>query len=117
MGEKINFNSLLKAAETNKKGLIRLKEAAVSLQQFEIASQLRELERKIFPETEESIAAKEKAKKLNLLFKMVDLKIPEDKCWLIAETLTAFNEKKGSFSIEDAAIIRAKEVGIFLNED
>jgi hypothetical protein len=47
------FKQLIEAAKKNRKGLIRLKNAAVTLHEFELASQLRELETKNFPETEE----------------------------------------------------------------
>lgn len=111
------FKQLIEAAKKNRKGLIRLKNAAVTLQEFELASQLRELETKNFPETEEVKAAKKQAKDLNLLFRMVDLNVSEDKCWLIAETLKLYNKKKGKFDIKDAAKIRAKEVELFFTEE
>lgn len=111
------FKQLIEAAKKNRKGLIRLKNAAVTLQEFELASQLRELETKNFPETEEVKAAKKQAKDLSLLFRMVDLNVSEDKCWLIAETLKLYNKKKGKFDIKDAAKIRAKEVELFFTEE
>lgn len=111
------FKSLIEAAKKNKKGLIRLKNAAVTLMEFELASKLRDIEIKNFPETEAVKAAKKQAKELNTLFRMVDLNISEDKCWLIAETLRLYDKKKGKFDIKDASKIRAKEVEVFFNEE
>ena len=47
------LTDLVEKAKSNKKGLIMLKNTAVRCQQFELASQLRELETSLFPETDE----------------------------------------------------------------
>lgn len=110
------FNQLIEAAKKNRKGFNRLKNAVVTCQQFELASQLRDIEKEAFPETEEVKLAKEQAKKLNLAFRMVELNISEDVCWLIAETLKMHNEKQDEFSIDDAVKLRLKKEELFLNE-
>ena len=111
------INELIEAAKKDRRGLIRLKNAAVTLGNFEFAAKLREIETKYHPETEEQKAAKKRAKELNLLFRMVDLNIPEDKCWLIEQTLKDAQKKKGKFSIDCATKLRIKEVEIFYTED
>ena len=110
------FEQLIEAAKKNRKGFNRLKNAVVTCQQFELASQLRDIEKEAFPETEEVKLAKEQAKKLNLAFRMVELNISEDVCWLIAETLKMHNEKQGKFSIDDAVKLRLKKEELFLTE-
>lgn len=110
------FEQLIEAAKKNRKGFNRLKNAVVTCQQFELASQLRDIEKEAFPETEEVRLAKEQAKKLNLAFRMVELNISEDVCWLIAETLKMHNEKQGKFSIEDSVKLRLKKEELFLTE-
>lgn len=110
------FNQLIEAAKKNRKGFNRLKNAVVTCQQFELASQLRDIEKEAFPETEEVKLAKEQAKKLNLAFRMVELNISEDVCWLIAETLKMHNEKQGEFSIDDAVKLRCKKEELFLTD-
>ena len=110
------LKQLVEAAKKDRKGLIRLKNAAVTLGEFEMAAKLREIETTNFPETDEVKSAKQKSKELNLLFRMVDLNVPEDKCWVIYETLKLHNKKKGKFDLKDAAKIRAREVELFFNE-
>lgn len=107
----------VEAAKKNRKGLCRLKKAAVTLQAYELASQLREIETKNFPETEDVKAANKKSKDLALLFRMVQLEIPTDKCWLIAETLKVYNKKKGKFDLMDAAKLLAKKEELFFTAD
>lgn len=110
------FEQLIEAAKGNRKGFNRLKNAVVTCQQFELASKLRDIEKEAFPETEEVKLAKETAKKLNLAFRMVELNISEDVCWLIAETLKMHNEKGGEFSIDDSVKLRLKKEELFLTD-
>lgn len=104
---------LVESASKNKKAINQLKVAAVTCQQFEIASQLRMIEKENFPESEEVKQAKEQAKKLNLLFRMVDLNISEEICWVIYETLKVYNEMKEDVSIKDVSKILTKKEEIF----
>lgn len=108
------FNELIEKAKKNRKGMKRLKDAIVTCQHYELATKIREIEREVFPETDEVIKAKEDAKKLNLIFRMVDLDITHDTCYLIEQTLKMHREKGGDFSIEDAVALRLKNEEIFL---
>lgn len=110
------FNDLIESAKKNRKGFNRLKHAVVSCQQYELASKLRTIELEAFPETEEVKKAKEDAKKINLLLRMVDLNIKEDLCWLIAEALKEYKEKNGTFSVEDATRLVLKKEEIFFTD-
>lgn len=110
------LTQLIESAKKNRKGFQRLKNAVVTCQQFELAVKLKEIEKEAFPETEEIKLAKEKAKKLNLLFRMVDLNISEDVCWLIAETLKVHLEKQGEFSIDDATKLLFEKSEIFIED-
>ncbi len=110
------LKQLIEAAKKNRKGFKRLKEAVVTCQQFELAAELRGIEKDTFPETEEVKLAKEQAKKLNLLFRMVDLSISEDTCWLIVQTYNCYTEKQGEFSIDDAIRLQFKKEEIFLTD-
>jgi hypothetical protein len=99
------LNKLLESAKENKKGLILLKNTAVTCQNYELASNLRELEKTLFPVTETQKSAKDRAKHLNLIFRMVGLNIAEKQCWIIEEALKGYNKKKGKFGIDDASKI------------
>lgn len=110
------LQKLLVDVKTNKKALIRLKNTAVTSMNFELAAKLREMEVKLFPETKEEKDAKELAKKLNLVFRTVDLSISDETCWLIHETLREFNKKKGNYSIKESSKLLAKQKEIFNND-
>lgn len=105
---------LLEDAKKNKKGLIMLKNTAVRCQNFELASQLRQIERDKFPETQKEKDAKRRAKDLNLLFRMVDLNISDKACLVIYDTLEMFKKKKGKFGIDDASKIKCSIDDMFL---
>ncbi len=105
---------LLESAKKDKNGLIRLKNTAVRCQNFELASELRTLELKLFPETKEEKDAKELVKKLDLVFRMVDLKIDDRTIWVIQETMKVYGKKKGKFDLKDASTIVAKSKEIFV---
>lgn len=107
------LNGLIEKAKTSNKLLRDLKLAAYNANLLELAAELRLMETELFPESNESKSAKEKAKKLNLVFRMVDLNISEPVCWLIAETLNAYKSKKGKFSMVDAANLIDRKEKIF----
>lgn len=108
------FMKLLEDAKKNKKGLIMLKNTAVRCQNFELASQLRGIEREKFPETKEEKDSKHRAKELNLIFRMVDLNISDKHCLIIYEALKLFVKKKGKFGIDDASKIVCKINDMYL---
>ena len=106
------LTDLVEKAKGNKKDLIMLKNTAVRCQQFELASQLRELETSLYPETDEEKEAKKLAKEINLVFRMVELNVSEDVCWLISQALKVHTKTKGKFSTLDATklIVKRKEL-------
>lgn len=104
---------LLNDSKKNKQALILLKTACVKVGNYELASKLRDYERKHFPVTKEAKDAKESAKKLNLLFRMVGLDMDDSACWLVYETLKVFKKRKGNFDIEQAAKIVCKMQDLF----
>lgn len=106
------ITQLIEAAKKDKKTLIFLKNAAVRSQLFEVAANIRELENELFPDTDEQKAAKIKAKEINLLFRMVELNVSEDVCWLISETLKVHSKMKGKFSLWEASqlVVKRKEL-------
>ena len=107
------LNALLKEAKKKKGTVIDMKNLAVKCQLFELASELRQIEREKFPDTREEQFAKKVGKELNTVFRMVDLNISEETCWLIYQTLEKFKNKKGKFSIHDAANLKVKQKEIF----
>lgn len=107
------FMNLVVHAKNDKKKLVALKEMAVKCQNFELAANLREIERQYFPETEEEKKAKKEAKKLNLIFRMVKLNIPDEVAWLISETMKKYRRRRGNFDLKDAADLMDNKDKIF----
>lgn len=111
-----DLRALYEKSKENKKAFNNVKQLAVKCQMFELAARLREEEKTLFPETEEVKNAKQEAKRLNIIFRMVDLNIPESACWIILETVKVYNEKGVSFSIDEASALKCKQQNIFSEE-
>jgi hypothetical protein len=107
------FEQLIEKAKQDKYDFLLLKNTVVKLQQFELAAQLREIERNLFPESDEEKKAKEIAKEIKTLLSMVDLNAPDATCFIISETLRLYDKKKGEFTLEDAVRIKVKCENIF----
>ena len=103
------MNELLEAAKTSKLNLIALKNMAVKLQLFTVADQVRTIQEELYPDSPEEA----EAKKLNLVFRMVDLSIPEDVCFLINMTLKRYWKRKGNFDVKDAAELVCERKRLF----
>ena len=100
-------------AKKEKKKLLALTEVAIKCRQFELASKFREMEKELFPLTEEENKAKELAKEISIVFRMVKLNVSDDVCWLISETLKIHSKMEGSFSVNEASELIAKRNRLF----
>lgn len=107
------FKELLVNAKKRKKGIVKLKEAAVVCQQYELAVALREIELKAFPETKAIKKIKEDAKNLRSMFLMLNINVDAKTCWLISEAFKVLNKKKWNFSELDASKLILKQEKIF----
>jgi hypothetical protein len=107
-------DKLLESASKSLETLNELKNLAVKLGNYELGAKCRELEKQLFPETQDEIEAKEKAKELKLLFEMVQLNVPTDVCFKIFTTLETFKKKKGKFDLKDASKIIADNKRLFI---
>lgn len=107
-------DKLLENASRNIETLNELKNLAVKLDQYELGAECRKLEKELFPETDEEKIAKEKAKELNLIFRMVDLNIEDEICFRIFKTLELFRKKKGKFDLSDASKIQVESKKLFI---
>ena len=110
------LNELLETAKTERTVMLSLKHLAVKARNYELASKLMEIETTNFPETDEIKNIKELEKKLNGVFRMVDLNPPKGCSWLIYETIKAYNECEGNFDIKMASKLIAKKQQIFDEE-
>lgn len=107
--------NMFNAAKKDKKTFLAFKNLVVKTQQFELACTVREIEKELFPETEEEKQAKEIATKLNLAFRMVELNVTEPVCWLISETIKMYDKMGGNFSIAEASELIVKSKRLFDN--
>ena len=96
------MNEVIKRASKSRDSLIELKETFVRLKEYDLAAQCRELELKLYPKTKAQLDAIELSKQLNLLFRMVNLDIPDKIAFTVYEAIKAYNRKKDKFDIKDA---------------
>ena len=109
----VQLLQLFEVAKKDKKKFRELKALAVSLNQFMLACDLRDIEKELYPESEEAKSAKKEAEKLNLVFRMVELNIPSEIAWLVNQTLKRYSKRKGNFDLKDAAELIAKKNQLF----
>jgi hypothetical protein len=113
MNQKTPFDTLLEKAKTNKKGLIALKTAAVTLQDFEMAAQLRALEKTFFPETPEQKEAKKEADVFSGCLRMAELSVEPRTAWAILQVAKCYIRKKNKFNLATASKIITQQQQIF----
>lgn len=107
------FSLLIEKAKTDHKLLKKLKTLAVEIQHYELGAAIRDMENTYHPETDEQKKEKENVKKLDLVFRMVELKIESKMIWLISNTLNVYKKKKGKFDLKDAATLVVKSQELF----
>jgi hypothetical protein len=106
------IENLIEKSKSDKKGLIALKNAAVTLQSFDLAAKLHDIEIQYFPKSDEEKLDKE----LNTLFGMVGIKFPIGMAYKVHETLKVWINKKGDFSLEDSVSIVERCKELFIEE-
>jgi hypothetical protein len=107
------LNQLLEKAKQDKKSFRKLKELSVECQQLELAANLREIEKDLFPESEEVKKAKERGDRLNLLFRMIELTVSDDVAWMVEQAIIFDINSPGQFSLKDACALIEKRKRIF----
>jgi len=105
----MDLTNLLEGAKKSKKALRSLKLAALDAGQFELAAKLRDMERELFPDTEDEIYAKQ----INLALRMSGVNPDLRQSWLIGKTMEAYRKSKGKFAIDQASDLIAKADKIF----
>ena len=110
------IKQMLDSAKKDHKKLRQLKMIAFELNQMDLAAELSDLENKLFPESPETKQANKKAKKLNLVFRMVELNIPNDVAWIIDRTLTRYKKRRGNFDLKDAVELMDEKNNLFVSE-
>jgi hypothetical protein len=111
------FLELLEKGKTDRATLCALKIAAVRSQAFELASSLREMELKNFPETVQEKEAIEIGVNTALVLSMVGIKVQRREAWIIQQSIKQASKRKGKFSTENANNIRLLAHTYFPYED
>lgn len=96
---------LLEAAKKDKQKFISLKSLAAKFQLFELSANLRDIEKQLFPESEEETKAKKISVETSIALRMVGIDANSYNCYLIRESLRILSKKKGKFSTDDASKI------------
>ena len=104
---------MLEEAPKSKEALRSLKQTALRCKMFEFAAKLRDMERELFPESEEVTNAKKIDEQARTAFQMVNVGVKEGGGWLLFETALQAKKMKGKFSMDDAIKILMKWEDIF----
>lgn len=113
--DKNNIKALVNALGNDKDQLIKLKESAVKVKEYELAATLRDYINENFPVTQESIIANEEARKLETVLRMVGISIDKRTAWIANETLIKYRRRKDNFSTKDVVEIQSRYTKIFGN--
>jgi len=106
--EKLLLEMLEKAKE-NKKAFLKLKNLAVELQMYDLGAELRQIQLKLFQESD----AEKEAKEIQIALQMVHLNADLPNSWALLETFNTIREKGKEFSLKDAARIIAEKEKMF----
>lgn len=107
---------MLEKAKTERRLLVAFKNLDVKMQQFELASRLRDIEIKYFPETEQEKELNKSLGQIDTALRMVGFEIPKKNLYRIIETIKTEEQKKGSFMINDAIDINTRAENIFITD-
>jgi hypothetical protein len=110
------LQAMLEKAKTDKNGLVKLKNAAVRLQQFELAALLRGIETDLFPVPKEDADSKKHGEEISCALRMCRMNAEPKTCYIISQTVKIYGKKKGKFSLRDAAKIETDAARIFDHE-
>lgn len=91
---------VVEKAKSNKQVLRKLKDASVHAQMYELAAELRDIEVKNFPKSEEQKEAEWLARNIQTLLSMGNLSVPVNTCWLLFQIISVYNKKKGKTDLK-----------------
>lgn len=112
-----DLENLVEAAKKDHKTLKALKVLAVKCQQFSLAADIRDLERELFPQTEEQKKAVLEGSNIGSLLRMIEINVPDRFAWLIYQTIKRYSKRRDNFDMKDAAELKAKMIALFGEED
>ncbi len=106
-------DKLIELAKKERNVLNALKEIAVKSDCFELASELREIEVKQYPEAKTTTDEYTEAQAFTTILRLVELKTSIKAGYLILECAKVFIKKGGESALKDVAKIQARAKKIF----
>jgi hypothetical protein len=108
----------LEKIQKDHKAIRLFKLSAINCQSYELAAHIREIEKELFPESEEAKQAKQDGTDILNVLGMVKINVQDKKiAWLIKKTIKCHSKKKGKFSLKDAADLQTKAEKLFENSE
>ncbi len=107
----MDLTKLLEEAKKSKKAIRSLKLAAIDANLHEFAANLRDIERELFPDSEDE----KYAKTVNLALRMVGINPDMKASWMIGKTIHILSKKRGKFDLNSASDIIAEAEKLFDN--
>lgn len=109
-----NAKLILDAISADKSLLTKVLNACIKHQKYEPSHQLRDLRDQLYPPTEEQAEAREKMKKLDLFFRLLDITMftPKDQ-WILWKVITLFNEHDQDIDLKTVSAIPNKARELF----
>ncbi len=111
--EKTMMEDLLKQAKSDHKFYNKLKTFAQQAENTALFHHLRDIEADVFPSTEYDKEARAKGAKLNLVFRMVEMNMPDNFAWMVHRVMKRFWKRGGNFDLQDASELIAERKKIF----
>ena len=108
-----SLTRLINKAKKDKSLLLKLKNLAVEAKEYELGSEFRDLEKKLFPESLEAKRIKEEAKVCSITLRMVGLDVDEPTAWLIYEAMRMCFKTKAKFDLKMASEIKETRNEVF----
>lgn len=112
--QKTKLSNFLYESLKDKTSIDNLKLALVNSKQFEFASEIRSIEKELFPITKEAIEAEQKAQEIEILFNLLGIKTDYKTAWLMFSAIELYLDKKGKTDLKDAADLKAKANEYFI---
>ena len=101
------FNSYLKEAKKDVKKLRDLKTLFVKHQQFELASNVRDIEKELYPISEKDDILKNDAKTFKIALALFDFNVEEKVAFTVFNVARMIIEKNVEFDLKDTIEIKA----------
>lgn len=106
---------LLNIIKDDKLLLLKFKTILVDNNNYEMAAELRRIEKDLYPISEENAKLIDNTNTIKNLFRMADLNVPNRETFIILALINKHKKRKDNINLKDLAIIKAKSYELFGN--